>query len=343
MKILLVDDSKSARYALRLQLQRHGVDVETADCAESAFEFLKTQLPDAILMDHMMPGLNGFEALDVIRDDPRTAAIPVVMCTSHEEPEFITTANQKGVFGILPKSAAADFLPEILDRLQVQLATAALSEPSASAAPIIAPPPVVAPVAAAPALSEETVLALVEERLNAQLMPQLDALRRELLTQFTSEIKTLQQRVETQVAETAARPAPTAPAPALTLAEVQTLVQTHSSRVMADTSELLKRSVEAERVLILEQVAKQWRELPTPAPTAAVIDETALLRQATVQAQRAAKEHIEAALAAQPAPEPPAATVPGMVYGLFVLATLLGIGAAAAVYFVVTSAGIPTP
>ncbi|MBK1642579.1 hypothetical protein CKO12_11970 [Chromatium okenii] len=352
MKILLVDDSKSARYALRLQLQRHGVDVETADCAESAFEFLKTQLPDAILMDHMMPGLNGFEALDVIRADPRTAAIPVVMCTSHEEPEFVTTANQKGVFGILPKSAAADFLPEILDRLQVQLATAALSEPepSASVAPIIAPPPVAVVAPAAPAWSEETVLALVEERLNvrlaALLTPQLDALRRELLAQFASEIKSLQQRVETQLAETAAIPAPTAAPPALTVAEVQTLVEAHSSRVTADTSELLKRGLYAERALILEQVAKQWRELPpapTPASSAAVIDETALLRQATAQAQRAAKEQIEAALAAQPAPEAAAATVPGMVYGLFVLATVLGMGAAAAVYFVLTGAGMPPP
>ena len=45
MKILLVDDSKSARYALRLQLQRHGVEVETADSAESALEILKGTCP----------------------------------------------------------------------------------------------------------------------------------------------------------------------------------------------------------------------------------------------------------------------------------------------------------
>lgn len=348
MKILLIDDSKSARYALRLQLQRLGVEVETADCAESGFEFLKTQIPDAILMDHMMPGLNGFEALDVIRAEPRTAAIPVVMCTSHEEPEFVTTANQKGVFGILPKSAAAEFLPEIIDRLHTHLAT------TAPAVPIIAPPPVaaVSAPAAAPQWSEATVLALIEERLNAQLTallaPQLDALRCELNEKFSSEIKSLQQmqhRIETQLAERAALPAPTAAPPALTLAEVQTLVQAQSSRLLADTSELLKHSAEIERALILEQVAARWHELP-PAPSVAVpaCDEAALLQQANANAQQLVREAVAAALAAQPTPEiPAAAPASGAMYGLFALATVLGVGAAAAVYFVLTSAGIPAP
>ena len=124
MKILLVDDSKSARYALRLQLQRHGVEVETADSAESAFEILKGELPDAILMDHMMPGLNGFEALEAIRLDARTAHLPVVMCTSHEDADFAATAQRKGVVGILPKSVAPEKLPEILERLRTAVAAA---------------------------------------------------------------------------------------------------------------------------------------------------------------------------------------------------------------------------
>jgi CheY-like chemotaxis protein len=150
MKILLVDDSKSARYALRLQLQKQGAEVEMAESAEAAFEKLKGELPDAILMDHMMPGLNGFEALEVIREDPRTAAIPVIMCTSHEEPEFVATAQKKGVFGILPKSAAPELLPEMMARLQTEL-SAAVSTPAPTPAPApaaeknAAPPPVAPP------------------------------------------------------------------------------------------------------------------------------------------------------------------------------------------------------
>jgi CheY-like chemotaxis protein len=357
MNILLVDDSKSARYALRLQLQRHGIEVETADCAESAFELLKTQLPDAILMDHMMPGLNGFEALDVIRADPRTAAIPVVMCTSHEEADFVATANQKGVFGILPKSAAADFLPEILDRLRAHLGTESAPTlaipqpplPPVPAPPIVMPPPL-PPVAAplTPLLSEEKMLALVDERLSVRLAtlltPQLDALRHELVTQLASELKAIQHTQHQFDARltAAAAPAPTATAPAaLTLADLQAL----STRLTTETlPELLKRSLELERALILEQVAQRWHELP-PAPVAAapVFDDTALLQRATAHAQRVAKETLTAALAAQPTPEaaPAAAPAMGAVYGLFVLATLLGVGAAAAVYFVLNGAGVP--
>jgi CheY-like chemotaxis protein len=140
MKILLVDDSKSARYALRLQLQKQGAEVEMAESAEAAFEKLKGALPDAILMDHMMPGLNGFEALEVIREDPRTAAIPVIMCTSHEEPEFVATAQKKGVFGILPKSAAPELLPEMMARLQAEFGAGAVSTPAPAPAAENPPP-----------------------------------------------------------------------------------------------------------------------------------------------------------------------------------------------------------
>jgi len=200
MKILLVDDSKSARYALRLQLQRHGVEVDTADSAESAFEHLKDALPDAIMMDHMMPGLNGFEALEVIREDPRTAHLPVVMCTSHEDPDFAATARGKGVVGILPKSTAPEKLPAILDLLREAVAGVAAAAPTPAPAPIPAPTPV-APVAEG--VTEARALELVDARLDSQLgariderlnarisavlAPMLEELRRELTERLTAE------------------------------------------------------------------------------------------------------------------------------------------------------------
>lgn len=94
-KILLVDDSKSARYALRLSLQRHDCEVDTADSAESGLEKIKQDLPDAIFMDHLMPGMNGFEALDLLKADPRTAHIPVVMCTSNDDEPYRRQAQEK--------------------------------------------------------------------------------------------------------------------------------------------------------------------------------------------------------------------------------------------------------
>jgi len=204
MKILLVDDSKSARYALRLQLQRHGVVVDTADSAESALELLKGELPDAILMDHMMPGLNGFEALEAIREDPRTAHLPVVMCTSHEDADFAATAQRKGVVEILPKSGAVEKLPGILAKLRdsIRVPSLATADQKASGSPATAgsgqtsgrTPPAAPSQPAAPtgtgasAIDEAQILARLDERIASRITHLLDDLRRDLSERLTAEI-----------------------------------------------------------------------------------------------------------------------------------------------------------
>ena len=181
MKILLVDDSKSARYALRLQLQRHGVEVETADSAESALEMLKGALPDAILMDQTMPGLNGFEALEIIRADARTAHLPVVMCTSHEDADFAEAARRKGVAAILPKSIAPETLPDLLARLR-GIAAAGPRQPVAAALP---ERPHQAPSAPADQRLDERM----ERRLTGLLNPLIDELRRDLAERLLAEVR----------------------------------------------------------------------------------------------------------------------------------------------------------
>jgi len=125
LKILLVDDSKSARYALRLQLQQHDMMVETADAAESALERIRQSPPDAIFMDHRMPGMSGFEALDILKTSPATAHIPVVICISHRNPELIAQAKKKGALDVLSKSTEPEALEKLLDRLQQAKATPA--------------------------------------------------------------------------------------------------------------------------------------------------------------------------------------------------------------------------
>jgi CheY-like chemotaxis protein len=117
LKILLVDDSKSARYTLRLQLQQHGMKVETSDAAETALERVRESTPDAIFMDYKMPGMSGFEALDILKASPATAHIPVIMYTSREDPEFLAQAKRKGALDVLPKAAAPEKLGQLLDRL----------------------------------------------------------------------------------------------------------------------------------------------------------------------------------------------------------------------------------
>ncbi|MEJ2325883.1 MAG: response regulator [Chromatiaceae bacterium] len=175
-KILLVDDSKSARYALRLQLQRHGVEVETADSAESALERISQAPPDAVFMDHTMPGMNGFEALEILKAEPATTNIPVVMCTSNEEPEFVAQAHRKGALDILAKSATPERLADLLTRLQAAAGaspaapTAAAGETPASAESAPAPSMSAASVAeAASKAAREEVERLLGEQLEQRL------------------------------------------------------------------------------------------------------------------------------------------------------------------------------
>ena len=185
LKILLVDDSKSARYALRLQLQRHGVQVGTAESAEVALERVRETPPDAILMDHTMPGMNGFEALEILKSSLDTARIPVVMCTSQDDPVFFAQAVRRGALGVLTKGEAAERLPQVLDQIRATLAQGTLPEEE----PKI-PEPVVEvapPLPTGP--SREEIETLVEERLAAVMPTRLTGVVEPLVARINSQLR----------------------------------------------------------------------------------------------------------------------------------------------------------
>jgi len=81
-KILVVDDSPTDRQFMTETLSKKGYKVVTADSGEAAVEKAKSEMPDLILMDVVMPGQNGFQLTRAITRDPRFAAVPVIMCTS---------------------------------------------------------------------------------------------------------------------------------------------------------------------------------------------------------------------------------------------------------------------
>ena len=81
-KILIVDDSPTERHVLNEMLTKAGYEVIASDNGEDAIRKAKMDKPDVILMDVVMPGLNGFQATRVITRDPETKAIPVIICTS---------------------------------------------------------------------------------------------------------------------------------------------------------------------------------------------------------------------------------------------------------------------
>jgi CheY-like chemotaxis protein len=192
LTILLVDDSKSARYALRLQLQRHGALVDTADSAEAALEKVKEKPPDAVFMDHTMPGMNGFEALELLKSDPKTTDIPVVMCTSNADSEFIAQAKRKGAAGILSKATAADKLPSLIEHLRLTL--------SAPGSGVSETPNGVSPGAhpAFDGLTEEQL----DQRVRVRIEPLLDALAERLSAELAAETE---QKLNTRFQEESKR------------------------------------------------------------------------------------------------------------------------------------------
>ncbi|MBS0320736.1 MAG: response regulator [Proteobacteria bacterium] len=84
-KILIVDDSPTERHVLNDLLTKSGYEVVASDNGEDAILKAKLLKPDLILMDVVMPGLNGFQATRAISRDPDTRNIPVILCTSKSQ------------------------------------------------------------------------------------------------------------------------------------------------------------------------------------------------------------------------------------------------------------------
>jgi twitching motility two-component system response regulator PilH len=84
-KIMVVDDSPTERAFMEGLLRKRGYEVLTADSGETAIERAKTEMPDLILMDVVMPGLNGFQATRAITREERTKHIPVIICTTKDQ------------------------------------------------------------------------------------------------------------------------------------------------------------------------------------------------------------------------------------------------------------------
>ncbi|WP_431688719.1 response regulator [Hahella sp. NBU794] len=113
---LVVDDSKLARITLQRLLEKHNLQVQLAESGVHALEMLKTNLPDIIFMDHLMPELDGFEATKKIKADPQTSHIPVIMCTGKEgKDNYDAEARAIGASGTLFKPPQAEKLAMVIE------------------------------------------------------------------------------------------------------------------------------------------------------------------------------------------------------------------------------------
>src|SRR6202050_5237257 len=116
-RALVVDDSKSARAFLTRILERYELAVDGVETAEQAIEYLTVQRPDVIFMDHLMPGMDGFQAVQAIKNNPRTATIPIMMYTSQEGELYLSQARALGAIGVLPKQIMHADVTKVLQQL----------------------------------------------------------------------------------------------------------------------------------------------------------------------------------------------------------------------------------
>jgi len=113
-KILVVDDSPTERHFLCEILAKNGFEIFTAESGEEAVVRSKEVLPDLILMDVVMPGLNGFQATRTITREEKTKHIPVIMCTSKgQETDQIWGLRQGAKDYIVKPVNSAELLQKI--------------------------------------------------------------------------------------------------------------------------------------------------------------------------------------------------------------------------------------
>jgi twitching motility two-component system response regulator PilH len=83
--IMVVDDSATDRFLLTEMLESAGYKVVAVDSGEACLAKVKEAPPDMVLMDVIMPGLNGFQTTRALSKNPETAHIPVIVCTGKEQ------------------------------------------------------------------------------------------------------------------------------------------------------------------------------------------------------------------------------------------------------------------
>jgi CheY-like chemotaxis protein len=123
----------TARTVLKHQLNQFDVVVESACDGSHALELLRSHIPDVIFLDHIMPGLDGFQVLERLKKSQSTKGIPVVMYTSQAAPQYTIEAKLLGAIAVIPKKVTNEQLMEALDKAELYQLSAANTEQDAIA------------------------------------------------------------------------------------------------------------------------------------------------------------------------------------------------------------------
>ena len=118
-RILIVDDSPSQLLGMKRIVEKLGHEIVTAEDGASGVEVAKNTMPDLILMDVVMPNLNGFQATRAISKEPSTANIPVVLVTTKDQETDKVWGMRQGAKAYITKPFTESQLIEVINSLLV--------------------------------------------------------------------------------------------------------------------------------------------------------------------------------------------------------------------------------
>ena len=115
--ILVLDDDPGARTLLEIMLSRTGFTVKLANDADEALEVLRQMLPDLVISDISLPGMDGIEFVTELRQHELTANLPVIILSAHHDEPTINKALRAGATEFMKKPLKMDGLREKLIQL----------------------------------------------------------------------------------------------------------------------------------------------------------------------------------------------------------------------------------
>jgi two-component system cell cycle response regulator len=115
--VLIVEDSPSVRRLLQVSVRPLGVEILEAEDGISGLHLARAKMPDVILLDIGLPGIDGWEVLSQIRSDPKTEHIGIIIVTAHAQPEVAAAAQKGGADGFITKPFRPAHLRNEITRL----------------------------------------------------------------------------------------------------------------------------------------------------------------------------------------------------------------------------------
>jgi len=116
-RVLIVDDSPTEMYKLTGMLEKHGHQVLKAENGADGVALARQEKPDAVLMDIVMPGMNGFQATRQLSKDDVTKGIPVIIVTTKDQETDKVWGQRQGASDYLTKPVDEDTLIQVLNKV----------------------------------------------------------------------------------------------------------------------------------------------------------------------------------------------------------------------------------